>query len=170
MGMNIGVSSHFSLIDHHGQTVADTDYRGSFMLVYFGFTHCRVVCPRALSKLSTVLDQLGDRSRMLTPLYITVDPQRDTPEVMRTYLETNFPRFTGLSGTPQQVDGVKQSFRVFASRKADSNEPDGYTMPHTAIAYLIGPDGEYRAHFADNLEVETIVARLNVILEQGAER
>lgn len=165
--MNVGVSSNFSLTNHLGQTVEDSDYRGSFMLVYFGFTHCRVVCPRALSKLSTVLDQLGEQSKLLEPLYITVDPQRDTPDVMRTYLEANYPRFMGLTGTQQQVEAVKQSFRVFASRKTDSNEPDGYTMPHTAIAYLIGPNGEYRTHFADNLDVEVIVARLKVILDQN---
>ncbi|QEY63051.1 SCO family protein [Metapseudomonas lalkuanensis] len=164
MGMNVGVSSHFSLIDHHGQKVADTDYRGSFMLVYFGFTHCRVVCPRALSKLSSVLDLLGEQSSLLTPLYITVDPQRDTPDVMRTYLEANYPRFTGLTGTSSQVEAVKQSFRVFAARRVDPDEPDGYAMPHTAIAYLFGPDGKYCTHFADNLEAEAIVARLKASL------
>src|SRR4249920_892926 len=86
------VGGSFSLTDHHGRPVTDADYRGRFMLIYFGFTHCRAVCPRALARLSAALAALGDRAERVAPLYITVDPQRDTPAVMKTYLEARYPR------------------------------------------------------------------------------
>jgi len=128
--------------------------------VYFGFTHCRVVCPRSLAKLSVVLNRLGDAAAAIKPLYITVDPARDTPEVMRGYLERDSPRFTGLTGTDDEIEAAKRSFRVFAERKADAEDPDGYAVPHTAIAYLMGREGEYLAHFTDAVDEDAIVERI----------
>ena len=128
--------------------------------MYFGFTHCRVVCPRSLAKLSVVLNRLGDAAAAIKPLYITVDPARDTPEVMRGYLERDSPRFTGLTGTDDEIEAAKRSFRVFAARKADAEDPDGYAVPHTAIAYLMGREGEYLAHFTDAVDEDAIVERI----------
>lgn len=156
--------ARFELIDHHGKPVSETDFAGSFLLVYFGFTHCKVVCPRSLAKLSHVLGQLGDRAKRITPLYITVDPERDTPEVMRTYLEANYPRFTGLSGTREQIDAAKNAFRVFAERKQDPDNPEGYVVPHSAIAYLMSPDGSYCVHFTDAAEESKIIARIEMAI------
>lgn len=164
--MTAPIEGRFALVDHHGRAVSEVDYRGRFLLVYFGFTHCRVVCPRSLARLSRVLDRLGPGADIVAPLYISVDPARDTPEVMRTYLEAGYPRFTGLTGSPEQVDAAKRAFRVFAERRADPEDPDGYAVPHSAIAYLLGPDGEYRAHFTDGMEEDTVVQRLAEILSE----
>lgn len=164
-------TGQFDLVDHHGRPVSAAAYAGRFMLVYFGFTHCRVVCPRALAKLSAVLERAGSRADAVMPLYVTVDPARDTAAVMKAYLETRHSRFTGLTGTAEQIDAAKHAFRVFAARKvsaeADPNEPEGYDVPHTAIAYLMGPDGAYRAHFADSVSEDTVLERLTAILAQG---
>lgn len=159
--MNGAPTARFSLTDHHGRKVSEADYSGSFLLVYFGFTHCRVVCPRSLAKLSAALDRLGDAADRITPLYVTVDPARDTPEVMRAHLEASYPKFTGLTGSQEQIDAAKKAFRVFAERKADPQDPDGYAVPHSAISYLMGPDGSYCDHFTDAVEEDKIAERIS---------
>ena len=154
----------FTLTAHHGRAVTDADFGGSFLLVYFGFTHCKVVCPRSLGKLSRVLDGLGVASERIVPLYVTVDPARDTPEVMRAYLERNHPRFLGLTGSDDEVAHAKQAFRVFAEYKGDDESPDGYVVPHSAIAYLMAPDGRHLDHFVDALEEDEVARRLSAAL------
>jgi protein SCO1 len=154
----------FALTDHHGRPVTDADYRGRFMLIYFGFTHCRAVCPRALARLSAALATLGDNAERVAPLYITVDPQRDTPAVMKDYLGARYPLFTGLTGTPAQTDAAKRAFRVFAERAADPQDPAGYAMPHSALTYLVRPDGTYVAHFPDTIGEDALAARLKELV------
>jgi protein SCO1 len=149
----------FDLVDHHGTPVDAGTFRGQWLLVQFGFTSCRVVCPRALTKLSAALGEL-DPSLPVTPLYVSVDPGRDTPEVMRAFLTASYPRFTGLTGTTDQVDAAKRAFRVFARRRADPDDPDGYAVPHTAITYLVDPDGRVAHHWPDTAEASTITAGL----------
>lgn len=156
----------FSLTDHFGKPVTEKDFAGRFMLVYFGFTHCRVVCPRSLKKLTGALERLGPGASAITPLFVSVDPQRDNIEVMKRYLEANFPRFLGLTGSAAKIEAAKKSFRVFAERRADPNDPDGYAVPHTAIAYLMGPDGSYRDHFADVVDEDAVVRRLAAALSK----
>lgn len=157
----VGLGGTFELIDHHGQSVTDRSYRGQFMLVFFGFTHCRVVCPAALARLSRVIDRLGPLASRLQPLYVTVDPIRDTPEVMKAFLEGNYPHFTGLSGSRENIEHVKALYKVFAKRATDPDDAAGYQMPHTAFTYLIGPDGRYVAHFTDATEEDELVERFD---------
>ncbi|WP_413798341.1 SCO family protein [Streptomyces iranensis] len=145
----------FALVDHHGRPVTEQTYRGRWLLVFFGFTHCRMVCPRALRKLTAVLDELGDLADELCPLYVTVDPERDTPEVLQEFLGP-YRRYTGLTGSVEAVEQAKREFRVFARRKDDPDDPDGYSVPHTAFTYLISPEGEYAAHFPDGFTVDEI--------------
>lgn len=161
--------ARFALVDHHGRQVTEADFAGAFLLVYFGFTHCRVVCPRTLTRLSHALDRLGPSADQITALYISVDPVRDTPAVMRAYLETAYPRFTGLTGSIAQIDAAKKAFRVFAERKADSEDPDGYVVPHSAISYLMAPDGSYCDHFPDGVEEEALTKRMRAALGERAE-
>ncbi|MBR0756091.1 SCO family protein [Bradyrhizobium jicamae] len=165
----VGAPDHptFTLTDHFGNEVSETDFHGAFQLVYFGFTSCRVVCPRALAKLSGVLDALGDEAAgQITPLYITVDPARDTPEKMKAYLEADYPRFLGLTGPDAAIDDAKRCFRIFAQRKSDPADPDGYQIAHTAIAYLLDRNGEYLDHFPDAMEATKIVERIRFHLAQ----
>ncbi len=151
----------FNLVDHDGLAVTEATYTGLWLLVYFGFTHCRVVCPRSLSRLTRVLDSLPEQlSAALQPLYISVDPERDRPDVMKQYLEDRYPRFTGLTGSPEQVEAAKGAFRIFAQRKPDPDDPDGYAVPHTSFAYLIGPDGCYVTHWAETRSEDEISSDL----------
>lgn len=159
----------FALVNHHGRQVNEQDFRGRYLLVYFGFTSCKVVCPRALTKLSFVLDRLGPLAAHIVPLYVTVDPDRDTPEAMRTYLEAGYPRFLGLTGPQSAIDAAKSAFRIFAQRKENPANPEDYQIAHTAIAYLIGPDGNYLAHFPDATDADIIIARLDDLLMPSIE-
>lgn len=158
------VGGAFSLVGHDGRIVTERSFPGRHVLIFFGFTHCRVVCPRALARISAALDLLGREADAVQPLYVTVDPERDTPDVMRTFLEAGHPRFYGLSGDRAATDAMKRAFRVFAERQEDADAPGGYVVPHTALTYLLGPDGSYRAHFPDTDDAATLAARLRSIL------
>jgi len=140
------IRAAFHLTDHNGRDVDAGSFRGSFMLVFFGFTHCRVVCPRALTKLSATLDALGETAVRVAALYITVDPDRDTPQVMRDYLRA-YPSILGLTGSREEIDDAKRNFRVFARRSSPSPDDGGYDVPHTAITYLLDPEGPARRAF-----------------------
>ncbi|GHF09501.1 copper-binding protein [Streptomyces spiralis] len=147
----------FSLIDHHGRRVTDEDFRGKFLMVFFGFTHCRQICPAVLRRNTEALDLLGQAARRIRPLYVSVDPERDTPEVMRAFLTSSYPHHTGLTGTPSEVEAAKAAYRVFARRGSDLDE---YDVPHTSFTYLMGPDGTYLAHYPDTLSPDELAARV----------
>jgi len=149
----------FHLTDHNGRDVDAESFRGSFVLVFFGFTHCRVVCPRGLARISAALDALGEIPVRVTALYITVDPDRDNPQVMRNYLRA-YPSILGLTGSREQIDDAKRNFRIFARRSSPSPDDGGYDVPHTAITYLLDPEGRPVAHFNDAIEVSDLIERL----------
>lgn len=158
------VTAQFNLIDHHGNRVNNDTYHGRYPLVFFGFTHCAAVCPRALSKLSSVLIALGTLGEEIVPLYITVDPDRDTPQRMKEFLEGGYPLFTGLTGDAEPLEAARREFRVFATRKADPDAEGGYQVPHSAITYLLDRRGHYLAHFTDALDAHQLAARLQQAL------
>lgn len=155
------IRATYSLVDHHGTAVTGGSYAGRWQLVQFGFTACRVVCPRALAKLDAALDALEPGTAPLVPLYVTVDPERDTPDVLAAFLTASHPRFTGLTGTAEQVDDAKRAFRVFARRR---DTPDGYEVPHTAITYLLDDAGRPAHHWPDHATAETIADDLRRLL------
>ena len=158
------IHATYSLVDHHGAAVTGRTYRGCWQLIQFGFTSCKVVCPRALTKLSASLDAVEATigSAPLVPLYITVDPDRDSAAVMKAFLEASYPRFTGLTGTLQQVDDAKRAFRVFTRRR---DAEGGYEVQHTAITYLLDPEGRPAHYWPDTHTAETIAADLVRFLE-----
>lgn len=164
----VKIGGGFNLTDHHGQSVSDRTYFGRHMMIFFGFTHCRKVCPETLEKMSDVLDRLGRRAEAFAPLYITVDPERDDPPRMKVFLETNFPRFTGLTGSKEQIDTVRSAYKVFALRAPDEEDPEGYSVPHSALVYVTDRTGRYLTHFNDGALVEKIIEGLNTIWEHEA--
>lgn len=155
------VGGPFSLLDHHGANVTQDTWRGRYRLMFFGFTHCQVVCPRALQRISDALRLLDTAAAgKLAVLYVSVDPERDTPAVMQRYLAERAPSITGLTGSRAQIDAVVKTFRVFAKRTPDADAPGGYVVPHTAITYLFGPDGIYLSHFSDAIDAAELARRL----------
>lgn len=163
------VGGPFELIDHHGASVSQASWPGRHRLMFFGFSHCQVVCPRALQRFNAMLALLTPAERQaLALLYISVDPERDTPAVLRDYLAAQAPAVTGLTGSRGQVDAVLKTFRVFARRSEDADAPGGYVVPHTAITYLCDPDGNYLAHFSDAIDAAELARRLRPWLAPAA--
>lgn len=154
------VGGPFSLVDHTGKKVTDQDFRGRYMLVYFGFTHCPDVCPSGLQVIAAALDKAGAKAEQITPLLITVDPERDTPEQLASYVPSFHPRLVGLTGTPEQVAPVLKAYRVYAKRVDDPKSSAGYTFDHTSLIYLMDRNGEYIAHFTHATPVDRIAERL----------
>jgi len=154
------VSGTFELVDHFGQPANERSYGDRNLLVFFGFTHCAVVCPRELGKLARVLALLGPLASQVQPLYITVDPARDDPPTLQRYLSKYDGGFVGLTGRADQVEAAKTAYRVFAERVMDDQAQSGYVVPHTALAYFMAPGGRYLAHFSAALDAEAIAQRI----------
>lgn len=141
------IGGPFSLVDQRGQPITDKVFKGKPYLVFFGFTHCPDVCPTALFEMSEVLRALGRDADKTAALFVTVDPERDTPTVMNDYLSSFDPHLRGATGTREQIDTVEKAFRVYA-KKVPSGDGDGYTMDHTALVYLMDKDGRFVKPFS----------------------
>ena len=134
------IGGAFALEDGAGKTISDQTLRGRPFLVYFGYTHCPDVCPTELARISDILGKMGDKS--IPALFITVDPERDTPKLMQDYVSSFNPAIIGLSGSPQAVEATEKTFRVYA-RKGQP-QPDGdYSMDHSSIVYLMDKNGAF---------------------------
>jgi protein SCO1 len=154
------IGGPFTLVDQNGNTVTDRDFRGKYMLIFFGFTHCPDICPAELQVMTAALDQLGNKADKVLPIFVTVDPQRDTPEVLRDFVKNFSPRLVGLTGSPEAVAAAAKAYRVVYSKVELPNSAGGYTVDHSALVYLMGPDGQYLAHFAYGTSAETMAQAL----------
>lgn len=165
--MSVGkalVGGPFSLVDQNGRRVTDKDFRGQYMLVLFGFTYCPDVCPSGLQVMSAALDKLGAKANRITPIFITVDPERDTPEQMKQYVASFHPRLVGLTGTVAEVEAAAKAYRVYFKKVKDEKTTGDYTIDHTALIYLMGPDGSYVTHFTHAAGVDAMANRLGQVL------
>jgi protein SCO1/2 len=143
-GTPSAIGGAFSLTDQNGKTVTDKDLKGKPFLVFFGFTHCPDVCPTALFDVSEVLNKLGPDAEKVNALFITVDPERDTPEKLKDYLSSFNPRLIGLGGDPAALAAAARAYRVYYKKVPQDG---GYTMDHTAIVYLMDKQGHFVAPF-----------------------
>ncbi len=146
-------ATRFSLTDHTGKAVSDEDYRGKFMLIAYGYTFCPDICPTGLMDMTLVMNALGKQAEWVQPIFITIDPARDTPQVMREYVDAFHPKFIGLTGTAQQIASAAESSRAYYFKNETSDaagedkDDDDYSMGHTTSIYLVGPDGRGLAVF-----------------------
>jgi cytochrome oxidase Cu insertion factor (SCO1/SenC/PrrC family) len=135
------VGGPFHLIDQTGKAVSDTDYRGRAMLIYFGYSFCPDVCPTTLGVMAQALDKLGpERARRIVPIFITIDPERDTPKVLADYMKAFGPSFVGLTGSDAAIKDAEKKYRVYAVKKPLQN--GAYGMDHSSVLYLMGPSGK----------------------------
>ncbi|HEX5325884.1 MAG TPA: SCO family protein [Acetobacteraceae bacterium] len=141
----VAIGGPFTLQNGAGQTVTDRSFRGKYMLVYFGYTYCPDVCPTTLQSVAGALDALGAKADRIAPIFITVDPARDTPAVMQRYTAAFSPRLVGLTGTPEQIAQVTKEYHVYAAKHVTGPGPNDYSMDHSSILYLMGPDGQFIA-------------------------
>jgi cytochrome oxidase Cu insertion factor (SCO1/SenC/PrrC family) len=153
-GGSAAVGGPFTLIDQNGQRRSDRDFHGHWMLLYFGYTYCPDVCPTTLALMQAALDKLGSAGDGIVPVFITIDPERDTPSVLKAYVAQFGARFVGLTGTPQAIARVAHSYRVYYAKHPLKG--GSYAMDHSSVIYLIDPDG----HFVKAYDDETGAAAL----------
>jgi protein SCO1/2 len=144
------IGGPFSLVDQTGKTVTDKDFRGRYMLVFFGFTHCPDVCPAELQVMADALGQLGPKASKIVPVFISLDPERDRPEAVGAYVKNFGPNFVGLTGSPEAIAAAAKAYRVSFSKfeYKDSNGQSCYSIDHSTLLYLMDKNGEYITHFS----------------------
>lgn len=153
----------FALTDQNGVLRQDGDFRGELMLIYFGYTYCPDACPTALTAISAALDMLGEPGTAVQPIFITVDPARDTVAQMKSYAANFTPRLLALTGSDQQIAAVARAYRVYYAKVKGEGEDD-YVMDHSALVYLMGRDGKYLTHFGPDTTAATMAASIKKYL------
>jgi protein SCO1/2 len=159
----IEIGGPFSIVDQHGETFTNKDLFGHYSLIYFGFTSCPAVCPTELQKMNIVFKKLGPAGDKVQPIFITVDPARDTKKVIAVYVAQFSPRLIGLTGTQDQINDVLKAFHVYARRVDDSKLAD-YTMDHSSYVYWVGPDGRILSLFGPSSTATEIAAVMHKTL------
>ncbi len=144
------IGGDFTLTDQNGKQVSNKDFSGKYMLVFFGFTNCPMICPTELLTMTEGLKLLGQDAKKMAPIFITVDPERDTPERMKEYLKNYHPAIVGLSGKKEDIEKVEKAYKVFASKVPNKEDKQNYNVDHSAYTYLMGPDGKFITHFNSN--------------------
>ena len=139
------IGGPFTLLNGAGKQVTDRSFHGKYMLVYFGYTYCPDVCPTTLQSLAGALDALGAKANDIAPIFITVDPARDTPAVMQRYAAVFSPRLIGLTGTPAEISQVEKEYHVYAAKHVTGPGPNDYSMDHSSVIYVMGPNGRFIA-------------------------
>lgn len=156
------IGGPFTLVDHKGQQRTDEDFRGKYMLIYFGYTYCPDVCPTALQVMTQAMDRLApETQKKITPVFITIDPERDTVKQLNAYVDNFHPSMVGLTGTAEQIAKTARAYRVYYGRaKSAKDETTDYLMDHSSIVFLIDPDGKYVTHFTHATPPEKMAEKL----------
>jgi protein SCO1/2 len=162
----VEVGGKFTLVAADGHSVSDTDFRGRFMLVYFGYIFCPDVCPTELQAVSASLALLGDQAAKVTPIFITIDPERDTPQAIGEYTRLFDDRLIGLTGTASQIAQAAKAYRTYYAR-VEPKAGGTYLMDHSSFLYLMGPDGKFRALIKPGSTPEDIAALLRAQLARS---
>jgi protein SCO1/2 len=163
-GGGLGIGGPFTLEDGNGHTVTDADFHGKYMLVYFGYTYCPDVCPTTLTAVADAMDRLGADAAKIRPVFITVDPRRDTPAVMKQYTAAFGPALVGLTGTPQEVAQVAKEYRVYYAKHRTGPGPNDYAMDHSSVLYLVNPQGQFVAPLRADLSGRALAEALKRLI------
>lgn len=158
----IELGGEFSLVDQNGAMVTRHDFADKSLLIYFGFTYCPDICPTDLAMVGAAMDDLAikapDIAQSVQPLFVSIDPERDTPEIIGDYAAAFHPDIIGLTGTVEQVEDMASQYRVFYSKRALNEDGSDYLMDHSTFTYLVGPDGKVTTMFPHNTAPEEISA------------
>ena len=160
----------FALTDQNGMRRTDAEFRGKYMLIFFGYTYCPDVCPTTLAVEAEALDQIGERASRVVPIFITVDPRRDTPDKLKSYLSGFEPQppssrmgFVGLTGTAEEIEQVADAYEVFYQAHLDGRFGGGgqdYSVDHTGNVYLMSPEGKFVAYYSQGISPDELAADL----------
>ena len=159
-----GIGGPFTLQNGDGATITDKDFRGKYLLVYFGYTFCPDVCPTTLGAVADAMDKLGPAAARVKPVFITVDPKRDTPAVVKQYAAAFGPNIEGLTGTPEEIATVAREYRVYYAEHRTGDGPNDYSMDHSSLLYLMSPDGAFIAPVRADLSGDEIAANLKKLM------
>jgi len=160
------VGGPYSLVNEDGVRTTDQSFPNLYPLIAFGFTSCPDVCPTELQNITEALDLLGIEGAKIQPLFITVDPERDTPSVIKNYIRNFHPRLHGLSGTPEEIAATAKAFRVYY-QKVPTSTPDVYMMDHSTVIYFMDPQGQLLAHFGPKTSPKDMADTLKSYLQKG---
>lgn len=159
------IGGDFTLLDHDGKTVTQADYSGKKKLVFFGFTNCPAVCPTELFNIAAALDEMGaQKAKNLQVLFISIDPEYDTPERMKDYVGAFHDDFIGLTGSVEQVSKAAKAYRIYYAKIPEEDSEIGYTMDHSAYTYLMDENNQYLTHLPPNSEITDMVKTINEYL------
>ncbi len=158
------VGGPFTLTDHEGNSVTEADFLGRHALITFGYTFCPDVCPMELQSVTEALERLGRKADGVVPLFITVDPERDTVAVMADYAGNFHPNLRALTGTPEEVRAAARAYRVYFKKAGGGEDGEDYLVDHTSLIYVMGPDGSYVTHLTFGTPPDEIAARLSELL------
>ena len=156
------IGGPFRLVDQNGKTVTDADLKGKWSLVYFGYTHCPDACPTALNDIAIALDELGPQRSAVRPVFVTVDPERDTPAVLKSYVTAFDAPILALSGTPEAIAQAAKGYRVYYAKHPEAG--GDYSMDHSSVIYVMDPEGRFTASFTQENSPEEIAERLKKLL------
>jgi len=163
------INPRYVLVDSRGRTISNEDFPGRFQLITFGYTYCPDICPTTLATMTLVLGQLGEQAARLQPIFISVDPERDSAAVIARYTNYFDARIIGLSGSPQLVRGAADHFKVSYQKYAEPGAaPGSYSVDHSTGIYLLGPDGNFVTKFAHATPASEIAARIATIMATSA--
>lgn len=157
------VGGPFSLLDADGKRVTENDFAGKKLLVFFGFTSCPDVCPGGLQVISAALEKLGPKADKLTPIFITLDAERDTPAKVGAYAKSFSPKLVGLSGSDADVTAAAKAYRVYF-KKVPGSDPANYNIDHSSIIYLMDESGQYVTHYPYPVTVDELADKLDKVL------
>ncbi len=161
----VAIGGPFTLEASDGRTVTDGTYRDKWQLIYFGYTLCPDACPTALNDIAGAMQQLGPLAAKVQPIFITVDPARDTPKVMGSFVKAFDNRIVGLTGTPDQIAAAARAFRVYYAKAPDKDAPDGYLMDHSSVIYVMRPgDFHFVATFTNDTTSDEMAQRLRLLI------
>lgn len=162
------IGGPFELVDQNGDTLRDSDLRGRYMLLFFGYTYCPDFCPQTLLTVTEALDRLEEeapeKADQVVPIFVTVDPERDTVEAMAAYAQHFHEDLLALTGTPEQIDATAKAYRVYY-RKAEDPSLNDYLMDHSTFVFLMGPDGKYMTHYTHGTAAEAMAESLQEQVE-----
>lgn len=153
------IGGPFTLIDQDGRPRTDADFRGKLLLVYFGYTYCTDICPTDLQAISTAIDKLGSAGESVQPLFITVDPEHDTPEAIKLYVGLFHPRVVGLTGSAKQIKRVARAYKVYYASNEQSTKSDP-VIDHSGFVFLVGRDGKYLGFFPPGTSADRMIDSL----------
>jgi cytochrome oxidase Cu insertion factor (SCO1/SenC/PrrC family) len=156
------IGGPFHLTDQNGKTVTDADLTGKWSLIYFGYTHCPDACPTALNDIAIALDELGEKRDAVRPVFITVDPERDTSEALKSYVTSFDAPILALTGTPEEIAQAARAYRVYYAKHPEAG--GDYSMDHSSVIYVMDPQGRFTASFTHESTPEQIAERLKKLL------